>query len=323
MIIEHKLQMDLTCRGMIPKIDAVQGDCNTRTVELALQSSGMDWEIPEGTRVRLRYCKNDGTKGLYDTLPDGTAAWKTEGNRLTVTLAPQMLTAAGPVLAQAELTNGSAVAATFAFQVNVEPDPSDGALCSEDYVSMVRWMEGQMDKLLEKASESGYFTGEQGPRGEPGPSVYDFALNAGFEGTEDEFGQMLIVKGLPQAGGTMGGNIAMEGNRITDLATPVSGADAATKNYVDKKRSVYTGVLTAAKWSGTGPFTQLLTISGIQDGDRPHIGLVFSGEIGADLAMQKEAGKITYAKAQTDGILFTCLKQKPQSNISVQMEVLR
>lgn len=323
MIIVHKLQMDLACRGMMPRIDAVQGDCNTRMVELLLQSSGEDWEIPEGTRVRVRYCKSDGTKGLYDTLPDGSGAWTAEGNSLKLILAPQMLTAAGPVLVQAELSRESAVAATFTFQVNVEPDPSVGAIGSEDYVSMVRWMEAELEKMLEIAKESGDFAGEQGPRGEPGPSVYEFAVDAGYDGTEEAFGQMLIAQCLPLAGGAMAGEIEMNLNRITELGSPISSYDAVNKYYVDQKRLVFTRTLTAENWTGSGPYTQLLTISGIQDGDRPHIGPVYSGETATDLTMQEEAGKITYAKAQAGSILFTCLKDKPQADISVQMEVLR
>lgn len=40
---------------------------------------------------------------------------------------------------------------------------------------------------------------------------------------------------LPKAGGSMGGILDMNGNRITNVATPISNSDPATKEYVDKK----------------------------------------------------------------------------------------
>lgn len=40
---------------------------------------------------------------------------------------------------------------------------------------------------------------------------------------------------LPKAGGSMGGILDMNGNRITNVAAPISNSDPATKEYVDKK----------------------------------------------------------------------------------------
>nr|DAZ41714.1 MAG TPA: tail fiber protein [Caudoviricetes sp.] len=39
---------------------------------------------------------------------------------------------------------------------------------------------------------------------------------------------------LPKAGGSVGGILDMNGNKITNLATPTLSSDAATKGYVDK-----------------------------------------------------------------------------------------
>ena len=43
---------------------------------------------------------------------------------------------------------------------------------------------------------------------------------------------------LPKAGGSMGGILDMNGNRITNLASPVANSDPATKEYVDGSQSV-------------------------------------------------------------------------------------
>jgi hypothetical protein len=42
-----------------------------------------------------------------------------------------------------------------------------------------------------------------------------------------------LASKLALAGGTMSGNIAMGGNKVTGLATPTTGSDATTKTYID------------------------------------------------------------------------------------------
>lgn len=43
---------------------------------------------------------------------------------------------------------------------------------------------------------------------------------------------------LPKAGGSMGGILDMNGNRITNLPTPTSNSEPATKEYVDGKGTI-------------------------------------------------------------------------------------
>lgn len=161
MEIIHTIQMDFTRPDPIrPRIDAVQGDSCTRIAELVLYADGSPWVMPENATVRIRYHKPDDTGGSYDTLPDGSRAWRWEGNLLRLILAPQMLTVPGRVEAQGELSVDGGVLATFSFYVMVHEDPSFGVPEAEDYVNWVGWMESELDRHLSQAMERGDFIPE-------------------------------------------------------------------------------------------------------------------------------------------------------------------
>lgn len=326
MIVTHKLEMDLAVREAMQRIDVIQGDANTRVLELTLHCGGEDWTVPEDAAVWIRYCKSDGTKGIYDTLPDGTAAWSAEGNVLRIVLAPQMLTAAGAVLAQAELVQGVSTLATFGLQIAVERNIAEGAIGSEDYLNMLQWMEGELDRLLLEAKESGDFTGpqgEQGIQGEPGLSVYDFAVMYGYGGTEAALAQQLLTPGLPLAGGTMTGEIAMGGKKITGLGTPAESSDAVNKTYVDQKRQVLTASLPAAGWTEEAPYAQTISVNGILASDWPRLEPVYTGDAVTDQALWEAFSCISYGLPMAQRISFYCLGERPEIDIPLRIEVLR
>lgn len=132
MMVTQKIKMHLDRAEANPRICAVRGDSFTRQVEITLYENDGAWALPEGLAVTVLYRKADGTEGAYDTLPDGTAAWSGSGNVLTVLLAPQMMTAAGPVLVQLEMSVGEAILHSFGFYLLVSDVAADmGA--SEDY----------------------------------------------------------------------------------------------------------------------------------------------------------------------------------------------
>lgn len=64
---------------------------------------------------------------------------------------------------------------------------------------------------------------------------------------------------LPLAGGTMSGNIAMGGNKVTGLGTPTIGTDAATKTYADTMLPLAGGTMSGAIAMGTNKITGLGT----------------------------------------------------------------
>lgn len=136
MTITHKLTLDLQNKGKMPHINVVQGDAFTRQVDLVLENGGKPWLFPICEPV-VRYCKPDGTVGVYDTLPTGEPAFSYAGNMLTLALAPQMLTCWGVVQVQVEMNAQDLKLATFTFLVVVEPGV---ALCggSKDYVNWTK-----------------------------------------------------------------------------------------------------------------------------------------------------------------------------------------
>lgn len=150
MIITTKIRTDLVHPSMPVTVYAVQGDQNTRILELALYANGVAWPVPDEAAVALRYRKPDGTRGYYDTLPDDTPACSVTENMVSVMLAPQMLTVAGFVEAQVELISGTDILGTFSVNISVAANPAAGVLVSEDYVNWLDWLTDKLDTALAK-----------------------------------------------------------------------------------------------------------------------------------------------------------------------------
>lgn len=134
MIINHKVEIDFT-KQSLPEIEVMQGDRNSRSIEITLKGAEGEWNAPEGTTVCVGYCRADGTKGLYDTLPDGTAAGYVVGNVVTLAIVPQVMATAGVVQLSVSLLSGDTVISTFPVVIHVRPLPGYGG-SAEDYVRM-------------------------------------------------------------------------------------------------------------------------------------------------------------------------------------------
>ena len=113
---------------------------DSRAVKAALYDGGEPWAAPSGATVVIRFCKPDKTGGIYDTLPSGATAYTiatdqdTGGTVVTATLAPQMLTCPGLVVADLVIISGSDTVATFSWRVDVQRSPMDGVnTTSQDY----------------------------------------------------------------------------------------------------------------------------------------------------------------------------------------------
>lgn len=188
------------------------------------------------------------------------------------------------------------------------------------------------------------------------PNTDDGLTEAGFKAKFDEAGiaikKFINEKVVPaindyvvstdglldRSGGTMSGNIAMGGNRVTGLGTPTDDGDAAPKSYVDAAK---TDAVAAAKtytdgrrftatatlsttWSGSAaPYTQTVTVSGILASDTPHVAPVYSATLATALAQKEAWAKVSNAESAAGGIKFTCFEEKPTTAIPIQIEVMR
>ena len=148
MQIINKIQIDLLSRGIVSKIDAVQNDANSRGVEISLIASGTPWKIPAGVTAAVAFRKPDGTNGLYDKLPDGTAAITLSDSTVTAIFAPEMLTVTGLVRVSVIFNDANLnQLATFPFDVVVEENPAAGAVVSNNYYNYQTL--GDINKALE------------------------------------------------------------------------------------------------------------------------------------------------------------------------------
>ena len=120
MTVIHTLSTDLVRRGVTPRVYAMQFDGNTRVVELTLTALGEPWAPPAEAALALSYRKEDGTRGFYNQLADGTGAIDVQENRVSVTLAPQVLTAPGIVEAALVMEAGGQRVAAFPFEIPIQ-----------------------------------------------------------------------------------------------------------------------------------------------------------------------------------------------------------
>ena len=130
------------------------------------------------------------------------------------------------------------------------------------------------------------------------------------------------VAALMLAGGSMSGNIDMGGNAITNMKTPAADTDSATKGYVDGRRKSFTATI-GTDWTGSGPYTQTVAVEGILATDMPHVTPVYDGNSETAVAQKESWGCVSQGEAMADGIKFTCLEDKPETAIPIQIEVVR
>lgn len=136
-MITKKIELDLSRKGITPVVDAVQGDSGI-FLAFSLFADGTPWVVPAGAQVIVQYGK-DGFGGTYDSLPDGSAAWQSDENVLTVALAPQVCTLWGDVTVQIAIYSGERRISTFAVILRVEKTVA-WEREPEAYTNLTQWL---------------------------------------------------------------------------------------------------------------------------------------------------------------------------------------
>lgn len=92
---------------------------------------------------------------------------------------------------------------------------------------------------------------------------------------------------------------------------------------VSENRKLFTAAL-SAEWAGSEPpYTQTVSVPGILESDSPHIAPVYDSDRDTALEQMESWSLVTGAAAGADTLTFTCLEDKPQEKIPIQIEVIR
>ncbi|MGM9626948.1 MAG: hypothetical protein ACI3V4_02490 [Faecousia sp.] len=107
------------------------------------------------------------------------------------------------------------------------------------------------------AVEAGYKGTEEGfgdRLNQQGKTAYEYAIEGGFVGTIEDFRKKLAAEYLLKTGGTMSGDIAMDGHKVTGLGTPTEPGDAVSKSAMEKALEELTGgsIPVSVENGGTG-----------------------------------------------------------------------
>lgn len=227
MIVNHKINMDLTKADAVPTLTMMQLDQLSRQVQITLLCGEEPFVPPEDTSVLIRYLCCDGSSGAYDTMPDGTEAWMLSGNVLTLKIAPQVLAAAGCAVVSARLIRGQGILNTFDIYIQCEPAVQTGEGAGEH--SLVWYLRAPVKAsvgqylMVSGVDENGVVTVlEAGD-----VPVFDPAYcNLG-----EVIAQKLRVTGRLSA--DFGIEVTLNGSRLRKVGAPTEDTDAANKAYVD------------------------------------------------------------------------------------------
>ncbi len=110
-----------------------------------------------------------------------------------------------------------------------------------------------------------------------------------------------------------------DGEAMGQVIEQLANNDAYLKKELERQEHVELITLTAAGWQGSGPYTQAVEASGVQDTDEPMAKEVIpKGTTKEDeKAIRKAAGCVSYFETGNGTVTFTCIGKKPETDFQV------
>ena len=144
----QKIKMDLLNKQNIQTIHAVQDDTNSRAVQVSLFEGGVPWQVPENSKILVGYLTENGSSGVYDTLPDGSVAATISENKITFVLVPAALYPGNTKVTIVIADESGNQISTFPINVDVGANYSYGAAASEAYINLGQWLSASISDLI-------------------------------------------------------------------------------------------------------------------------------------------------------------------------------
>lgn len=243
------INLDISLRDPTPRVVAKQGDAGSRKIMIKLYDNGIPANInnqiaPSGTEQKgvVRFCKPDGTGGIYDKTEDNLPACILGGDNITVRLAEQMLTRPGDVVADVAIICGNTVISTFNFVVHVQATPAAGVTASNNYYNYQSLADINQAIDDAKAAAAGAVKSINGSKPDSNGNVN---VVAGVAKVNGKTGNVSIAANAYATCSTSAG-IATKTAELVDGFAPVIGAVLAVRftnsNTAESPRLNYDGI---------------------------------------------------------------------------------
>lgn len=243
------INLDISLRDPTPRVVAKQGDAGSRKIMIKLYDNGIPANInnqiaPSGTEQKgvVRFCKPDGTGGIYDKTEDNLPACILGGDNITVRLAEQMLTRPGDVVADVAIICGNTVISTFNFVVHVQATPAAGVTASNNYYNYQSLADINQAIDDAKAAAAGAVKSINGSKPDSNGNVN---VVAGVAKVNGKTGNVFIAANAYATCSTSAGT-ATKTAELVDGFAPVIGAVLAVRftnsNTAESPRLNYDGI---------------------------------------------------------------------------------